>query len=172
MDVYANTYDLKNTRLRQLRDFLKSEPTILGANYFNVDLTSGLKNWTIGELDRSVIDLQSNKFYDGIMDVINAGEKLENNTNNLLNLFNVRYLNLSGAKLLVPSQYLKPVQDLFKGIIANATSLSGQLTLVQTLQDQGIHTIYKNRFTDSDAKAIADILRKILEMQQTAKVKK
>jgi hypothetical protein len=93
--VYQNTYDLKNTRLLQLRDFLKSEPTILGANYFNVDLTNGLQNRTLGELDRSVIDLHSNKFYNGILDVLNAGEKIEKNSNNLLNLFGIRYLNLS-----------------------------------------------------------------------------
>ncbi|MEI8091725.1 MAG: hypothetical protein WCG98_05930 [bacterium] len=72
LDVYKNNYSLKNARLLQLRDFLKSEPTILGANYFNVDLTNGLQNRTLGELDRSVIDLQSNKFYEGIMDIINA----------------------------------------------------------------------------------------------------
>lgn len=113
LEVYKNNYALKNTRLLQLRDFLKSQPSILGVNYFNVDLTNGLKNWTLGELDRSVIDFQSNKFYQGIMDIYSAGEKIEKNSNNLLNLFNVRYLNLSGTKLLVPSPYLKPIKDLY-----------------------------------------------------------
>ena len=171
LEVYKNTYDLKNTRLLQLRDFLKSEPTILGANYFNVDLTNGLKNRTIGELDRSVIDLSSNKFYDGIMDVINAGEKIEKNSSNLLNLFGIRYVNLSGAKLFVPSQYLKPVQDLYKGIMANTSSSSAQLAAIQSLQDQWIQKLYR-RFTAKDATAITDILRKILAMQKDVKEKK
>ena len=165
LDVYKNNADLKNTRLRQLRDFFKSESSILGANYFNVDLTNGLKNRTIGELDRSVIDLQSNKFYEGIMDVINAGEKLEKNTNNLLNLFNIRYLNLSGAKLFVPSQYFKPIQDLYASI---STGNIDQLSAIQSLEDQGIHRRYR-RFSDKDATAIADILRKILVMQKASK---
>ena len=171
LDVYKTTYDLKNTRLLQLRDFLKSEKSILGANYFNVDLTNGLQNWTLGELDRSVIDLASNKFYEWIMDVINAGEKIEKNSSNLLNLFNIRYLNLSGAKLFVPSQYLKPVQDLYKQVMANTTTESAQLASIQSLQDQWIQKLYR-RFTAKDATAIADILRKVLEMQQAVKVKK
>ena len=165
LEVYKNTYDLKNTRLIQFRDFLKSEPTILGANYFNVDLTNGLQNRTLGELDWSVIDLASNKFYDGIMSVINSGEKIEKNSNNLLNLFNIRYLNLSGAKLFVPAQYLKPVQDLYKGVMVNNSTTSAQLASIQSLQDQWIQKLYK-RFTAKDATAIADILRKVLEMQK------
>lgn len=171
LEVYRTNYDLKNTRLLQLRDFLKSEKSILGANYFNVDLTNGLQNWTLGELDWSVIDLASNKFYTAIMDVINAGEKIEKNSSNLLNLFNIRYLNLSWAKLFVPSQYLKPVQDLYKQVMTNATSSSAQLSAIQSLEEQGIHRQYR-RFNDKDAKAIADILRKVLEMQKAATVKK
>ncbi len=116
LQVYATQTDAKNQRLLQLRDFLKSQPQILGANYFNVDLTNGLKNWTIGELDRSVIDFQSNKFYDGIINVYNAGEKIEKNTSPLLAIFNVKYMNLSGVKLLVPSQYLKPIKDLYAAL--------------------------------------------------------
>jgi hypothetical protein len=171
LEVYKTTYDLKNTWLLQLRDFLKSEKSILGANYFNVDLTNGLQNRTLGELDRSVIDLASNKFYTAIMDIINAGEKIEKNSSNLLNLFNIRYLNLSGAKLFVPSQYLKPVQDLYKQVMTNTTSSSAQLAAIQSLEDQGIHRQYR-RFVDKDAHAIADLLRKILQMQQDLKVKK
>jgi hypothetical protein len=116
LQVYATNSDLKNQWLLQLRDFLKSEKEIVGAIYFNVDLTDGLKNRTLGELDRSVIDFQTNKFYDGILDVIDSSEKLEKNTSNLLNLFNVRYLDLSGVHLLVPSQYLKPIADIYSAI--------------------------------------------------------
>lgn len=94
LEVYANNKDLKNQRLRQLRDFLLQEPDIVGLNYFNVDLTSGLRFWTLGELDRSVIDFQSNKFYEGIMDVYKSAEKIEKNTSNLLSVFNLQYLSI------------------------------------------------------------------------------
>lgn len=162
LEVYKTNSTLKNERLRQLRDFLKSEKNILGANYFNVDLTNGLQNRTLGELDRSVIDLASNKFYEWIMDVINAGEKIEKNSSNLLNLFNIRYLNLSGAKLFVPAQYLKPVQDLYKNILSGSISISSAL---QSLADGGVQRLYR-RFDAKDAQEIVEILRKVLEMQK------
>ena len=47
LQVYATQTDAKNQRLLQLRDFLKSQPQILGANYFNVDLTNGLHAFTL-----------------------------------------------------------------------------------------------------------------------------
>jgi hypothetical protein len=99
------------------------------------------------------------------MSVINSGEKIEKNSSNLLNLFNIRYLNLSGVKLFVPAQYLKPVQDLYKGVMANNSTASAQLASIQSLEEQGIRKKYK-RFNDKDAHAIADILRKVLEMQK------
>lgn len=47
LEVYANNKDLKNAWLLQLRDFLLREQRIVGAIYFNVDLTNGLQNWTL-----------------------------------------------------------------------------------------------------------------------------
>ena len=94
LEVYKTQKDAKNQWLLQLRDFLLSQPDIVGVNYFNVDLTYGLKFRTIGELDRSVIDFQSNKFYEGIMDVYNAAEKIEKNTSNLMSAFNLQYLSI------------------------------------------------------------------------------
>lgn len=94
LEVYETNKDLKNQWLLQLRDFLLHQPDIVGLNYFNVDLTSGLKFRTLGELDRSVIDFESNKFYEGIMEVYNAAEKIEKNTSNLLSVFNLQYLSI------------------------------------------------------------------------------
>ena len=116
LEVYKTSKDAKNQRLFQLRDFLSEEPSIVGANYFNVDLTNGLQNRTIGELDRSVIDFQSHKYYDGIMAVYKSSEKIQDNNSRLLNIFNIQYLDLSGVHLLVPSQYRKPLIDLYAQI--------------------------------------------------------
>ena len=63
---------MKNERLVQLREFLLRENRVVGAIYFNVDLTNGLRRWTLGELDRSVIDFANNKFYDKILDIYSA----------------------------------------------------------------------------------------------------
>jgi hypothetical protein len=94
LEVYETNKDLKNQWLFQLRDFLLNQPDIVGLNYFNVDLTSRLKFRTLGELDRSVIDFQSNKFYEGIMDIYKSAEKIEKNTSNLLSIFNLQYLSI------------------------------------------------------------------------------
>jgi fumarate reductase subunit C len=71
-EVYENNKALKNERLGQLRTFLLRESRVVGAIYFNVDLTNGLRNWTLGELDRSVIDFDNNKFYEKIIDIYEA----------------------------------------------------------------------------------------------------
>ncbi len=162
LEVYRTNSTLKNERLRQFRDFLKSEPSIIGANYFNVDLTNGLQNRTLGELDWSAIDLASNKFYEWIMDLINAWEKLEKNTSVLVNVFNIRYLSLSGTQMFVPSQYYKPIQDLYKNILSGSVSVS---TALQSLADGWLQKLYR-RFNVKDAQAMVEILRKVFEMQK------
>ena len=93
------------------------------------------------------------------MDVINAGEKIEKNTSNLLNVFNIRYVNLSGVKLFVPSQYLKPIQDLYKNLTSGSNSISSAL---QSLADGGIQRLYR-RFNAKDAQAMVKILRKVFD---------
>lgn len=111
LEVYQKNSQMKNTRLLQLRDFLLRETRIAGAIYFNVDLTNGLKNWTLGELDRSVIDFQSHKFYDKILDVYQAGRP--NETNMLYYLFNIKRVTINNKTYLIKSDYVKPIKDLY-----------------------------------------------------------
>jgi hypothetical protein len=66
---------------------------------------------------------------------------------------------------------LKPIQDLYKQVMSNTTSPSAQWAAIQSLEEQGIRRLYR-RFTDKDAHAIADILRKVLEMQKDMQKKK
>jgi len=40
LEVFASNKDMKNKWLLQLRDFFVQETSIVGANYFNVDLTN------------------------------------------------------------------------------------------------------------------------------------
>ncbi|MEI6118390.1 MAG: hypothetical protein WCP92_04020 [bacterium] len=87
------------------------EPRIVGAIYFNVDLTNGLKNRTLGELDRSVIDFTSNKFYDKILDIYNAGKP--NQFTVLYSLFTIQRVTLNDKTFFVKSSYAKPVKDLY-----------------------------------------------------------
>ncbi|HOG15332.1 MAG TPA: hypothetical protein PK674_01970 [Candidatus Absconditabacterales bacterium] len=81
---YRNDYDLKNQRLVSLKDFMLKTPEILGMIYFNIDYTYGLTHWMIGEADRAIINLNSNKFYSATCDLYNH----QSNNKKLLNLFN------------------------------------------------------------------------------------
>ena len=162
LEVYKTSKDAKNQRLFQLRDFLSEEPSIVGANYFNVDLTNGLQNRTIGELDRSVIDFQSHKYYDGIMAVYKSSEKIQDNNSRLLNIFNIQYLDLSGVHLLVPSQYRKPLIDLYAQITTGGIDTESAL---QSLASGWLQRLYK-RFSATDATAITNILSKAIHEGQ------
>ena len=69
LNTYQFRTDLKDTRILQLKDFLQREQQIVGAIYFNVDLTNGLQHQIIGELDRALINLSNNKFYESFRDL-------------------------------------------------------------------------------------------------------
>ena len=67
----SDEYQYKDIWLGQLGDLLASEPTILGAVYFNVDYTFGLQKKLIGEADRSAINLDNGRYYQWIHDLLN-----------------------------------------------------------------------------------------------------
>ena len=93
-----------------------------------MDLTNGLKNRTIGELDWSVIDFQSHKFYDKILDIYNAGKP--NETNALYYLFNIKRVTLNDKTYFIPSDYAKPVKDLYSFTTTYLTGLKDQLNFL------------------------------------------
>jgi len=161
LDVYATNSWLKNTWLLQLRDFLLREKRIVGAIYFNVDLTNGLQNRTIGELDWSVIDFASNKFYDKILDIYNAGRP--NETNALYYLFNIKRLTLNNKTFLIQSEYVKPVKDLYAFTTTYITGLANQLNFLdETKRSWSLSKKYK-RFGSGDLVEIVDATRKFFE---------
>ncbi len=161
LEVYANNSTLKNARLLQLKDFLLRETSIVGAIYFNVDLTNGLKNRTIGELDWSVIDFQSHKFYDKILDIYNAGKP--NETNALYYLFNIKRVTLNDKTYFIPSDYAKPVKDLYSFTTTYLTGLNDQLNFLdQTKANWTLSNKYK-RFKKSDLDAIVDATKKFFQ---------
>ncbi len=132
LEVYKNNMELKNTRLLQLKDFLQKENRIVGAIYFNVDLTNGLKNRTLGELDWSVIDFASNKFYDKILDVYEGGKPNEYSI--LYYLFNIKRLTINDMTIVVQSEYVKPIKDLYNNIRLYNTTLQSQLSMLDTIK--------------------------------------
>jgi hypothetical protein len=87
-----------------------------------------LRNRTLGELDRSVIDLASDKFYDKILDIYEAGKPNESNA--LYYLFNVKRITLNDKTFLIKSDYAKPVKDLYSFTTTYVKGLSGQLNFL------------------------------------------
>ena len=110
-DIYNNEYSLKNTRINQLQTLLKSEQSIIWAAYFNVDYTNGLQRRLIGEADWSVINIQTNKLYNGIFDVINNGENLHKRSK-LANMFGVWSLTVNNITKLLPLGSISPIKKL------------------------------------------------------------
>lgn len=158
LEVYQNNSWLKNTRLLQLKDFLLRETRIAGAIYFNVDLTNGLKSRTLGELDRSVIDFQSNKFYDKILDIYEAGKPNESNA--LYYLFNVKRVTLNDKTFLIKSSYVKPMTDLYFFTKTYVSGLATQLDFLETTKkDWSLSKKYK-RFGSGDLSNIVDATKK------------
>lgn len=159
--VYTNNSWLKNQRLLQLKDFLLREQRIVGAIYFNVDLTNGLKNRTLGELDRSVIDFTSNKFYDKILDIYNAGRP--NQFTVLYSLFNIQRVTLNDKTFFVKSSYAKPVKDLYSFTTTYVSWLAGQLNFLdETKRSWSLSKKYK-RFGSGDLDAIVDATKKFFQ---------
>ena len=86
--IYTTQYFNKNQWLNQLQLLLNSEPSIIGAVYFNVDYTYGLQNRLVGEADWSVINPEKNKVYNAIYDLMNNGEQIQKRSA-LPNIFGV-----------------------------------------------------------------------------------
>lgn len=95
--MYQQRSDLKNLWLGQLKDFLKREKSIVGAVYFNVDLTNGLQYQIIGELDWAIINLVNGKFYQGFWDLYSSANV---DLQPLFNLFGVMEMQVNGKRIL------------------------------------------------------------------------
>ena len=158
IEVYETNKDLKNIRLLQLRDFLLRESRIVGAIYFNVDLSNGLKNRTLGELDRSVIDFASNKFYDKILDIYKAGQPNEMTV--LYTLFNVKRTTINKKTYLIRSDYVKPVKDLYALALSYASWHNEQVNFLDATKESGTLRNKYKRFTKADLDAIVDATKK------------
>ena len=98
LEMYQSNKELKNAWLVQLREFLQRETKIVGAIYFNVDLTNWLQHQIIGELDWAVINLANGKFYEGFRDIYQYGK---HDLASILELFWLDEVNFAGKKAFV-----------------------------------------------------------------------
>ena len=125
-----------------------------------MDLTNGLKNRTIGELDWSVIDYQSNKFYDKILDLYDAGKP--NESNGIYYLFNIKRVTLNDKTFFIKSDYTKPVKDLYLFTTTYISGLTNQMDFLEGTKNNGTLRNQYKRFTKLDLDAIVDATKKFV----------
>ena len=101
LDIYQSRTDLKDAWILQLRDFLQRETQIVGAIYFNVDLTNGLQHQIIGELDRALINLAKDKFYNSFRDLYNSSNF---KIHKLLDLFDIQQVKHNSSQQYLPNE--------------------------------------------------------------------
>ena len=100
LNTYQFRTDLKDTRILQLRDFLQRETQIVGAIYFNVDLTNGLQHQIIWELDRALINLSNNKFYESFWKLYRSSNF---QINKVLELFDLQQVTINKKLTYLPN---------------------------------------------------------------------
>jgi hypothetical protein len=105
-----------------------------------------------------VIDFQSNKFYDKILDIYQAGKP--NETNALYYLFNIKRVTLNDKTFFIQSDYAKPVKDLYLFTTTYVAGLTGQLDFLDKTKSSGSLSKKYKRFNPSDLNAIVDATRK------------
>lgn len=173
LEVFATNQDMKNKWLLQLRDFLLQEPTILWVNYFNVDLTNGLKNWTLWELDWSVIDFRTNKFYESIIDIYNSAEKTKNNSAVIMNMFDISSVSRGSNSIFVRSAYSKPIKDIVNLLDKQYSGTQQKLEMIDSIYTKwNLASKYK-RFNDKQLKEIVESLKKLFkEKEKKIRIKK
>lgn len=130
LDTYESRTDLKDTRILQLRDFLLREKQIVWAVYFNVDLTNGLQHRIIGELDRALINLAKNKFYNSFRDLY-RGSNFE--VHDVLDLFDLQAIQLNNTLHYLPNGLATEIKRLQRLVEEKTQSKTKQSTIYQNL---------------------------------------
>lgn len=161
LEVFANNKDLKNQWILQLKDFLLQEPSILWVNYFNVDLTNWLKNRTLWELDWSVIDFRTNKFYESIIDMYNSADKLKNNSTVIMNMFDIVLISRNDKNIFVKSAYTKPMKDIITMLDKQYSGNQQKLEMIDSLYSKWSLALKYKRFSDKQLKEIVESLKKL-----------
>lgn len=130
LQMYENEPTLKNQRLLQLKDFLLRETKIVGAIYFNVDLTSGLKYRMIGELDWAIINMGNGKFYDAFWQLYTHSD---HQLQHVLDLFGLKVYKINGSDYYLTPLVIERVKMLEDGAAIHYPRLSDRFAFYQQL---------------------------------------
>ena len=139
--VYAHDAVRKNSWLDKLSEFLTNEPEIVGAIYFNIDLTHWLQTRIQWEEDRSIIDPGTHKIYDWWIRLIKNASDNTSVTNPLLDLFGIRHYTRWTRDIFISKLYGKQAIDLLKHVNIYATTPHIE---AQRLLDAYANALYTN----------------------------
>lgn len=130
LNTYQFRTDLKDTRILQLRDFLQREQQIVGAIYFNVDLTNGLQHQIIGELDRALINLSNNKFYESFRELYRSSNF---QINKVLELFDLQQVTINKKLTYLPNGLATEIKRIQRLVEKKTQSESEKREIYQRL---------------------------------------
>jgi hypothetical protein len=125
----------KNLRLRSLQSFLSTQPSIIGAVYFNVDLTYGLTNRQVGEADRSIFDPATEMMYSWGKDLFAHAKDNQALTSPLLDVFGIRRQSRGTGTVFVSKIYGRNALQLLKSIsVSRNTPIITAQTLIKNYE--------------------------------------
>lgn len=153
----------KNIRLWQLENLLSEENQIIGAIYFNVDLTYGLSNRQVWEADRSIFDPSTNMMYTWWKSLFDHAEHNTTVGSPLLDAFGLyRSFRWSGG-ILVSKRHGKPAFALLQSLkITPQTPIKDRKiildTYAQTLLKANIKPVTRKKYSRilQEAKLISE----------------
>lgn len=150
LEVYKSEYTKKNIRLHQLKDFLQSEKDIIWAVYFNVDYTNWLENPMRWEADRSIFNIDKNKYYQWWLELSNWWKKIEDSR--IYEVFWLKPFKLNWKNIFIKQKYY--------------TALNNYLwTLLKKYPNkQDISTYIKNAKLTNTNQQMTYIFDKVLEI--------
>lgn len=111
-EVLAKESWRKDAWLDKLSSFLKNESTIVGAIYFNVDLTYWLTNWQQWEADWSIVDPATGKLYEGGKRLIENASDNNIMSTPLYDVFGIRRMLWGNKMIFISKKHWKQALEL------------------------------------------------------------
>ncbi len=162
-EVYLTETERKETRLSQLETFLKNNPEIILAVYFNVDYTAGLQAPMLGEADRSIVDLQNSRIYQNFFSLY---QNSTHDINQLASYFlNSKVVELDGQTIIAQKSLISKLKTL-NAMLEDKLSkevTSNDPTIKQEKKAELIQRLISMGIRDSKIQQSLEILKAITQ---------
>ena len=130
---YLNHNERKDTRLRQLWEFIINRPEIIAALYFNSDYTHWLQSWIIWEADWAIVNIDDNKIYNWFWDLELFWEKSLDDI--LDRLFNISKVQIGDDYILASPECVQEMLSISSQIDNNSETINDKINMVSSLRN-------------------------------------